>query len=88
MVIENNIGATITLEGDLATALLSETPGRVVVAMQKENAPALLALASKDKITVTKIGETGGESLSINDVVLDLTELRTTFTQTFPKLFG
>ena len=88
MVLENNIGATITLEGDLATALLSETPGRVVVAMQKENAPALLALASKDKITVTKIGETGGESLSINDVVLDLTELRTTFTQTFPKLFG
>ena len=88
MVLENNIGATITLEGDLATALLSETPGRVVVAMQKENAPALLALASKDKITVTKIGETGGESLTINDVVLDLTELRAAFTETFPKLFG
>lgn len=88
MVLENNIGATITLEGDLATALLSETPGRVVVAVQKENAPALLALASKDKIAVTKIGETGGESLSINDMVLDLTELRAAFTQTFPKLFG
>ena len=88
MVLENNIGATITLEGDLATALLSETPGRVVVAMQKENAPALLALASKDKITVTKIGETGGESLTINDVVLDLTELRAAFMETFPKLFG
>ena len=88
MVLENNIGATITLEGDLATALLSETPGRVVVAMQKENAPALLALASKDKITVTKIGETGGESLTINDVVMDLTELREAFMETFPKLFG
>ena len=88
MVLENNIGATITLEGDLATALLSETPGRVVVAVQKENAPALLALASKDKITVTKIGETGGESLTINDVVLDLTELRAAFMETFPKLFG
>ena len=88
MVLENNIGATITLEGDLATALLSETPGRVVVAVQKENAPALLALATKDKITVTKIGETGGESLTINDVVLDLTELRAAFMETFPKLFG
>ena len=88
MVLENNIGATITLEGDLATALLSETPGRVVVAVQKENAPALLALATKDKITVTKIGETGGESLTINDVVLGLTELRAAFTETFPKLFG
>ena len=88
MVLENNIGATITLEGDLATALLSETPGRVVVAVQKENAPALLALATKDKITVTKIGETGGESLTINDVVMDLTELREAFMETFPKLFG
>ena len=88
MVLENNIGATITLEGDLATALLSETPGRVVVAVHKENAPALLALATKDKITVTKIGETGGESLTINDVVMDLTELRAAFMETFPKLFG
>ena len=87
-VLENNIGATITLEGDLATALLSETPGRVVVAVHKGKAQALIALASKHKIAMTRIGDTGGQSLTINDVALELTELRAAFTGTFPKLFG
>ena len=88
MVLEHSVGASINLDGDLAIALLSETPGRVVVAVRKEDARVLSDTAFKHNIAVTRIGETGGESLSINDVVLDLTELRTTFTQTFPKLFG
>ncbi|CAB4906708.1 unannotated protein [freshwater metagenome] len=88
MVLENNIGATVTLEGDLATALLSETPGRVVVAVHKEKAQPLIALASKHKIAITRIGDTGGKSLTINDVALELNELRAAFTGTFPKLFG
>jgi phosphoribosylformylglycinamidine synthase subunit PurL len=88
MVLENNIGATVTLEGDLATALLSETPGRVVVAVHKEKAQPLIALASKHKIAITRIGDTGGQSLTINDVALELNELRAAFTGTFPKLFG
>ena len=88
MVLEHSVGASINLGGDLAIALLSETPGRVVVAVRKEDARVLSDTAFKHNIAVTRIGETGGESLSINDVVLDLTELRTTFTQTFPKLFG
>jgi len=88
MVLENNIGATVTLEGDLATALLSETPGRVVVAVHKEKAQPLIALASKHKIAITRIGDTGGQSLTINDVALELTELRAAFSGTFPKLFG
>ncbi len=88
MVLEHSVGANINLGGDLAIELLSETPGRVVVAVRKEDARVLSDTAFKHNIAVTRIGETGGESLSINDVVLDLTELRTTFTQTFPKLFG
>ena len=88
MVLEHSVGASINLGGDLAIALLSETPGRVVVAVRKKDARVLSDTAFKHNIAVTRIGETGGESLSINDVVLDLTELRTTFTQTFPKLFG
>jgi phosphoribosylformylglycinamidine synthase len=36
----------------------------------------------------TKIGTTGGTSLTINGAEISLTELRTAHTETFPKLFG
>ena len=88
MVLRHNIGATILLEGDVATALLSETPGRVVVAIQKENAYALESIAQKYDITLTKIGVTGGHSLLINDADIALDDLRSAYTDTIPRLFG
>ena len=88
MVLRHNIGATTQLTGDIATALLSETPGRVVVAVDPTNADAISTLAAKYEIAVTKIGTTGGSSLTINDAVIGLNELRLAFTETIPKLFG
>ena len=73
---------------DLATALLSETPGRVVVAVDPTNAEAISILAAKHQIALTKIGTTGGSSLTINDAAIGLDELRRAFTDTIPKLFG
>ena len=69
-------------------ALLSETPGRVVVAVESSQVAALTAEASAQKITLTKIGVTGGDSLTINSAVIPLVELRKAHTETFPKLFG
>lgn len=88
MVLRHNIGATILLEGDVATALLSETPGRVVVAVKKENAHALASISQKYDIALTKIGVTGGHSLVINDSDIALDDLRTAYTDTIPRLFG
>jgi phosphoribosylformylglycinamidine synthase len=68
--------------------LLSETPGRVVVAIEASKKDALLALAKKAKIACNQIGTTGGDSLTINNVVISLTELRKAHTETFPRLFG
>jgi hypothetical protein len=34
------------------------------------------------------VGKTGGDALVINGATIPLTELRTAFTETFPKLFG
>jgi phosphoribosylformylglycinamidine synthase len=85
MVLRHNVGATINLE-NIGQMLISETPGRVVVAV--ENANALGALAAKFKISLTKIGVTGGDALQINDASIPLTELRKAHTETFPKLFG
>jgi len=85
MVLRHNVGATITLE-NIGQDLISETPGRVVVAV--ENAQALQALASKHNIVLTKIGVTGGDALKINDASISLAELHKAHTETFPKLFG
>ena len=87
MVLRHNVGAKITLDNP-GIALLVETPGRLVVAVDPSQASALSALASKHSIAITKIGSTGGDALEINDAKISLTELRKAHTETFPKLFG
>jgi phosphoribosylformylglycinamidine synthase len=87
MVLRHNVGATISLSNP-AIDLLSETPGRVVVAIEASKASQLQALATKYSIAISKLGTTGGDSLTINDAVISLDELRTVHTSTFPRLFG
>jgi phosphoribosylformylglycinamidine synthase len=87
MVLRYNVGATIEIE-NVGISLLSETPGRVVVAVDSAQVAALTAEASAQKITLTKIGVSGGDSLTINGAVIPLAELRKAHTETFPKLFG
>jgi phosphoribosylformylglycinamidine synthase len=87
MVLRHNTGATIQL-ANVGISLLSETPGRVVVAIDPGQTQALTNEASAQKIELTKIGVTGGDALVINQATISLNELRTAHTQTFPKLFG
>ena len=87
MVLRYFVGATITL-GNVGIELLSESPGRVVVAIDSGNSQALTELAEKYSITLSQLGTTGGDSLIINDCIIPLSELRTAHTSTFPKLFG
>ena len=87
MVLRHNVGAKVTLE-NVGIALISETPGRVVVAVEPSKAAALTSLANKLAIVINKIGTTGGDSLEINEAKISLSELRTAHTETFPRLFG
>jgi phosphoribosylformylglycinamidine synthase len=68
--------------------LISETPGRVIVAIDPSHTARLNGLATQYSIAISKLGTTGGDSLIINDAVISLTELSTAHTSTFPKLFG
>ncbi len=93
MVLKSNIGATIELPtefipGGVTAGLFAETPGRVVVAVKSSDVAALKSIADQEKIAMHKIGTTGGDALLINGSVIPLTELRTAFTETFPRLFG
>jgi len=87
MVLRHGVGAEVTLE-NVGQSLVSETPGRVVVAVDSTKSKALAELASKQNIALTKLGTTGGDFLVINEAQISLTELRKAHTETFPKLFG
>ena len=87
MVLRYNVGAQITI-ANIEVALISESPGRVIVAIDPAKSEQLLALAKKQDIAITKLGLTGGNDLVINGAVIPLNELRTAHTETFPKLFG
>ncbi len=93
MVLKSNIGATIELPtefipGRVTAGLFAETPGRVVVAVKSSDVASLKSIAEKEGIAMHKVGSTGGDNLVINGSVIPLPELRTAFTETFPRLFG
>ena len=87
MVLRHNVGVTVTLP-NAGIDLISETPGRVVVAVDPSKADKLNQLAKSKDIKIAKLGTTGGDSLVINDAVISLEELRRAHTETFPRLFG
>jgi phosphoribosylformylglycinamidine synthase len=87
MVLRHMVGATISLK-DVAIDLLSETPGRVIVAIEPSQVSALSDLCAKYKTSLSKLGTTGGDSLVINETTISLQELKTAHISTFPKLFG
>jgi phosphoribosylformylglycinamidine synthase len=87
MVLRHKVGVTISLD-NAGVNLISETPGRVLVAIDPSHTARLEGLATKNSIAITKLGTTGGDSLTINDAVISLSELSTAHTSTFPKLFG
>ena len=87
MVLRHNVGAKISIDNP-GISLLSETPGRVVVAIEASKVSELQALAALHEIPLAKLGTTGGNALVINDATISLTELRAAHTETFKKLFG
>jgi phosphoribosylformylglycinamidine synthase subunit PurL len=87
MVLRYNVGAKIEITNP-GISLLSETPGRVLVAINSTEAAQLQALSVKFKIEAAKIGVTGGTALVINGSSIGLEELHKSHTETFKKLFG
>ena len=86
-VLKNKIGAQVSLT-NTAVQLLSETPGRVLVAIEESDTNAIVALAGKYQIPISKIGTSGGTDLVINETKISTEELSKAHTETFPKLFG
>jgi phosphoribosylformylglycinamidine synthase len=88
MVLKHGVGATIEFAGNIAAELFAQTPGRVIVAIQPAQSAALKELAAKHGNPITRLGQSGGETLTINGAHISITELRKAYTETLPKLFG
>lgn len=89
MSLRKMIGTKISIAGDPFVELFSETPGRVLVALEKSKRAEFLALAHANGVTVTELGVTGGSSVAITDQFeIGLTELSAAHRGTFPQLFS
>jgi phosphoribosylformylglycinamidine synthase len=85
--LRHGVGARLRLAGDRFTALFSESAARAVVTAI--DPAAVRAAAGRAGVTVTELGTTGGDSLTVDGVLeLGLAELRAAWTATLPALFG
>jgi phosphoribosylformylglycinamidine synthase II len=87
MSLRNKIGVEISLDNP-GEELLSETPGRVLIAIDPTDSEKLRELSESKKVEICKIGSTGGSSLKVNSVEIPLDELSSAYTEVFKKLFG
>ena len=87
MSLQKNIGAEISLE-NIGEELLSETPGRVLIAVSSKHSQIVTELARSKKVLMRKIGKTGGTSLKFNALAISLDELSDAYKSTFRRLFG
>jgi phosphoribosylformylglycinamidine synthase II len=90
--LRHGVGARLRLGGqgtgpDAFTALFSESAARAVVTTTDPG--AVKTAARWAGVTVTELGTTGGDTLTVEDLLeLPLAELRAAWTATLPALFG
>jgi phosphoribosylformylglycinamidine synthase II len=71
------------------TALVSESPSRVLLAVPAEAAGDLTSSAAEAGVPATRLGATGGDRLVVGDVVdLPLSQLRDAYEAALPRALG
>jgi phosphoribosylformylglycinamidine synthase len=89
MVLASKIGATVNIPEDHFVHLFSETPGRILVAIESEKVDELIGRAIDLEITTTRIGKTGGEEINFENLFsISISEMRKVNSETLPRLFG
>ena len=91
MALRRGVGATVSLSGVAAepfVALFAESVARAVVSVPRGRVEEMLGRASSYGVPVTRLGTTGGNSLSVEGLFsVPLADLRTASESTFPALF-
>jgi phosphoribosylformylglycinamidine synthase len=89
MALAAKIGATINIPEDHFVHLFSETPGRIMIAIESEKVDEFIGRAIDLEITTTRIGKTGGDQLVFENLFsISIAEMRKVNSETLPRLFG
>ena len=89
MALAAKIGATINIPEDYFVHLFSETPGRILIAIESEKVDEFIGRAIDLEITTTRIGKTGGDQLIFENLFsISIAEMRKVSSETLPRLFG
>jgi phosphoribosylformylglycinamidine synthase len=89
MALGAKVGATVNIPEDHFVHLFSETPGRILVAIESEKIGELIGRAIDLEITTTRIGKTGGDQLIFENLFsISIAEMSEVNCATLPRLFG
>jgi phosphoribosylformylglycinamidine synthase subunit PurL len=83
------VGATVSVGDDAFVALFSESAARALVTVRPDDLGALEELAGSLGVPLTRLGETGGDALTVDGVLsIPIAELRETWSATLPAALG
>ena len=89
MALASKIGATVNISEDHFVHLFSETPGRILVAIESAEVDNFVGRAIDCEITTTRLGKTGGDDLNFENLFsISISEMRKVNSETLPRLFG
>ncbi len=89
MALAAKVGATVNIPEDHFVHLFSETPGRILIAIESEKVDEFIGRAIDLEITTTRIGKTGGEEINFENLFsISISEMRKVNSETLPRLFG
>ncbi len=87
MAIAGNIGANIDISTDVARAF-GEDQARYIITVPNEFAERILTRAPAEGVSATVIGETGGDSITVGNASIKVSELREAYEGTLPKFMA
>jgi len=89
MALAAKVGATINIPENYFVHLFSETPGRILVAIEPAEIDKFIGRAIDLEITTTRIGKTGGDQLIFENLFsISISEMHKVNSETLPRLFG
>ena len=89
MLLNSQTGATISIHGDPFMHLFSESAGRILLAVNPEDANYLVGKATDAGITTTRLGKSGGENFEVSGVCsISMLHIRDAHQSTIPALFS
>jgi phosphoribosylformylglycinamidine (FGAM) synthase-like enzyme len=84
MALASKIGVIVNIPEDHFVHLFSETPGRILIAIESDRVDNFVGRAIDCEITTTKLGKTGGDEINFENLYTSTLKVNT-----LPiKLFG